>query len=218
MPASIGSVELQYQIREAVDDCRLLRKSRRRSDHPEHAQPRSHPAELAQLALEASQDRKRREACGVIALLDAEFAPELAQRWGDGTVGVLRPTPRNQSPITAHAHERERQAHTGSHYHRPRQGKAPLPQSSLDHVHGTKPNRSSWPPSAVAAGGRNRVVSRRRVRSSFRANRLHASSNRFAIRSANWPSPRMREPNSGSLSRPPRTCCTRLMTWPARSG
>src|SRR5208283_5855471 len=102
MAAGFGSVELQDQVRKAVDHCGLLRKSRRGSNHPENAQPRSHAVEVAQSALETAQNRERREASGVIALLDLEFAPKLAQGWCDAPVGVLRPVSRYQRPITAH--------------------------------------------------------------------------------------------------------------------
>ena len=54
-------------------------------------------------------------------------------------------------------------------------------------------------------GGRNRVVSRsKRGSSRSRPSRRFATSKRFLNSSANGPSPRIREPKRGSLSRPPR--------------
>src|SRR4030095_2701171 len=64
-----GSVQLYDQIAEAVDDERHFRESRRAVDHAEHPKPRRDAIEVSEFALQACENRQRREARGVARLL-----------------------------------------------------------------------------------------------------------------------------------------------------
>src|SRR5262245_4860389 len=108
MRAALGPVEVQDQLGEAVDHARLLVEARRGIHHAEDARPRTHAVEIAERALEAAENRERREARGVLALLERDLAAYLAERPGEATVGILRPVPRDVGARAEHAHEPKR--------------------------------------------------------------------------------------------------------------
>jgi hypothetical protein len=87
------SVELDDQVREAIDDRWLALEAGRRADHPEDAQPGRDPIEIAELALEAAQDRESDQPGRLIRLLHGHVVIDLAQWSGDAAVGVLWSVP-----------------------------------------------------------------------------------------------------------------------------
>src|SRR4030095_4294667 len=75
-----GSVQLNDQIAEAVDDERHFRESRRAVDHAEHPEPCRDAIEISELALQARKNRQRRETRGVARFLQRHVEPDLPQR------------------------------------------------------------------------------------------------------------------------------------------
>ena len=66
--------ELEHQVGEAVDHRRRLVEAGRALDQPERLDPTGHPVELAELRLQRGEDRERRQARRLVALLDRELA------------------------------------------------------------------------------------------------------------------------------------------------
>ena len=80
MRACLRTIQFYDQIRETVDDGRLLVEAGRRVDHPEHTQPGDHAVQIAQFALEIRQDRKREQTGGFVRLLGRDVLADLAKR------------------------------------------------------------------------------------------------------------------------------------------
>ncbi|GEM_PF-4094005 len=76
----VRAVEFQDEIRESVDDIRLLVEAGRRIDHAEYARPGRDPVKVAKRTVEAAEDGERNQSGGNIALFERDFAPELAER------------------------------------------------------------------------------------------------------------------------------------------
>src|SRR5664279_6134969 len=64
--STLRAVQLHDQVGEAIDDRGLLFETGRGIDHSEDPDPRRYPVEVAQLALEAAEDRQRGEACACL--------------------------------------------------------------------------------------------------------------------------------------------------------
>ena len=81
MPTALRSVrpnfrteEFQDQIRETVDNARLLLEAGRGIHHAEDSDPRGDSVEVTESAMQAAQNRESGKAGGGIALLDREVA------------------------------------------------------------------------------------------------------------------------------------------------
>src|SRR5215831_19363569 len=69
VPAALRPVQLDDQLGEAVDDGGLIPEAGRRVHHAEHAQPSRYAVEIAELALQAAENRKPRETRAELRLL-----------------------------------------------------------------------------------------------------------------------------------------------------
>src|SRR5262249_46108845 len=88
--AGLWPVELQDQIREAIDDDRLLAESRRRIDHPEYTKPGGHAIQVTELTLKTSKHGERSEPGRRIGSLRCDVTPDLAKRCREASVRLLR--------------------------------------------------------------------------------------------------------------------------------
>jgi len=135
----LGAVEFEDQVREAVDHGRHAVEAGRGVDHAEHPHPGADAVEVAEGALQAAEDAERCQACRFIALLDAEFAPDLAQRQGESAVAGGRTVARYERPPADQPDPRKGQHHTGRQLGGRRQRQAEVLQFLLDACHQSFP-------------------------------------------------------------------------------
>ena len=102
---------------------------------PTVPRPAGNSVEVAERAMQASKDGKTREAGGDVALLDVEFAPELAQRSRKRSVGILRSVTGDERPSANDADELKRQQDSGRRLCQRRKQQAEGANSILDYRH-----------------------------------------------------------------------------------
>jgi hypothetical protein len=83
-------IQLQDQVGEAVDHVGGLRVARVGVDHAVDHQPRGHPIQIAERALEAAQDRQGGGTGGLLRGLQRDLAGDLAEGPAERSVGRQR--------------------------------------------------------------------------------------------------------------------------------
>src|SRR6185312_16283582 len=78
--AALRTIELEDEVRKSVDDQGLLIEARSGVHHSEHPEPRGHAVEIAELALQAPENRERGQARRVLRLLERHGEADLPQR------------------------------------------------------------------------------------------------------------------------------------------
>jgi hypothetical protein len=81
------------RIGKSVDHQREAVEARCRIDHAEDPQPSRDAIEICQLPLQAAQNGERCVAGGIVSLLLRDLRANLAQRLGDGAIGLQRDVP-----------------------------------------------------------------------------------------------------------------------------
>ena len=108
MAADLWTEHIEDEIRESVDDSRLLIEVRGRIDHPEHPHPTRDPIERAEFSMEGAEHRQCGEARRCDSLVKRHFSSNLAERRSHGAICRLRSVTRNNNPVTLDIHEGER--------------------------------------------------------------------------------------------------------------
>ena len=97
--------------------------------------------QIAELALEAGEDRQSRQARRLVAFLFGDLCAHLAERIGQGAVWVDGNVPRDVGAVTAHPYPGEGQDEPGWGLHRFRQNEPQLFQLRFD-IHCLHPSPS----------------------------------------------------------------------------
>jgi hypothetical protein len=93
--AGLRAEQLVKEIRGAIDDLRHAVESRRDIDHSEQPHHALDAVEIAELRLQAGQNRQGNRARGRVALFDAKVAPDLALPFNCRTAQIAA-MPRNE--------------------------------------------------------------------------------------------------------------------------
>ena len=108
MAADLWTEHIEDEIRESVDDGRLLIEVLGRIDHPEHPHPTGDPIERAEFPMEGAEHRQCSETRRDNSLLKRHISSNLAERSSQRTIYRLRPVARDNNPVTLDIHEDER--------------------------------------------------------------------------------------------------------------
>src|SRR5215471_17597887 len=109
MQAALGPVQLDDELGKSIDHRGLLPEPWSGIDHTENPKPRRYPIEIAQRALEASENRKRRKSGRLPRLLERDFGSYFSQRRCERSVGVLRSVAGNVRPVAMDSNPGKRQ-------------------------------------------------------------------------------------------------------------
>src|SRR5439155_8078024 len=99
-------------------------------DHAENPEPRGYTVEISQLALQARENRKRRETRQALRLVERDIETDFAPRARKRAVGVLGSVTRNVDVIAVNPHPGKRQRDAGREDQRLRKREAECLQFS----------------------------------------------------------------------------------------